>query len=223
MNVVQVRLEMTPTDSNLDVDHPFTALESPSGLSSFIGNSLQKAAHWAGEIFNRKDKAKVLSPPVILLDVQRYEPKGLIGITMRVIRRRFFNLWARPPPSWTNAVSYSDPAVPGTFVSRRRTRLPATVKNEESPRESKSKFRRARNAVRSTFLSLTWPIRKLASGRLGQDYSETDKDGNADPYLMHSGSSSQRGIFDRSVRDDDDEGESIFINVKHYYFLILMI
>ena len=193
---------MTPSDTNFDT------VEPSGGLSRFIIKSFQKAARWAGENFSGEEKMEILEPPVILLDVQRYEPKGLVGMTMRVLRRRFFNLWARPPPSWTNAVSYGDPAVPGTFVSRKRTRLPATVKNEVSPRESKSKFRRTRDAILSSFLTVTWPIRKMAKGRLGEHYIENNskKDRNSDLYLRQGSSSSELGIFGRRIREDDDEG-----------------
>ena len=215
-------LEMTPSDTNLD------AAEPSGGLFSFTSKSFQKAARWAGEFISGEEKIEILEPPVILLDVQRYEPKGLVGMTMRVLRRRFFNLWARPPPSWTNAVSYGDPAVPGTFVSRKRTRLPATVKNEVSPSESKSKLRRTRDAILSSFLSVTRPIRKMAKGRLGQDHIENNskKDRNSDLYLMQGTSPSQLGIFGRRIREDDDEGtmrsikyDTTSISIARYYFV----
>ena len=45
------------------------------------------------------------SSPTTVDDLQSYEPKGFLGRTKRLIRRRLFNLWSRAPQRWTNAVS----------------------------------------------------------------------------------------------------------------------
>ena len=213
---------MSPSDSNVEVEPQTDITEAPRGIIGTVGHALQSIGTWTSRIFWREDSQKLLSPPVILLDMQRYEPKGLVGMTMRVLRRRFFNLWARPPPSWTNAVGQADADLPGTFVSRKKKRIPATAaNNKEIPRDERSKFRRARDAVQSTFFSVTWPVRKLARGRLGRDYSveindNTDsnndqKDGNTDAYLMQASSSTQLGIFSRRrIEDKEDEG-TLFI------------
>jgi hypothetical protein len=65
-------------------------------------------------------------------DPQSYEPRGVMGGAMRVIRRRLFNLWSRSPQQWTNAISndssfISSSAMP--FATRRQLqRLPWRVK-----------------------------------------------------------------------------------------------
>ena len=215
---------MAPTDTNIDAEPQIEVKESSRGG---LGNVLQSVGTFTGRIFfrdNRRgdrednrgdnrgdDRQKSLSPPVILMDMQRYEPKGLVGMTMRVLRRRFFNLWARPPPSWTNAVGQADPDVPGTFVSRKRRKQPVKLNNIETTIVERSKFRRAKDAVQSSFLTVTWPIRKLAGGALGRDYSddsnENQKDGSTDDYLMQASSSTQLGIFGRRKIEKEGEGK----------------
>ena len=60
-----------------------------------------------GRVEESKGSAATPGPnPITTIDdPQSYEPKGFLGRTKRLIRRRLFNLWSRAPQRWTNAVS----------------------------------------------------------------------------------------------------------------------
>jgi hypothetical protein len=224
---------MTRTDYNVELD----PLENVSGkdLDSNRG-TFSRIGQFIGGLFSsREEKKPVPLSPVGILDVQRYEPKGLVGVTMRVLRRRFFNLWARPPPSWANAVSQGDLALPGTFVSKKRARLPSTrllERSNDSSSPQVTRVGRLKNFVTSTVSSTSRRVINLASGRVGdypgaedgvRSYSDNERDKymnkDRDSYSMQVNPSSQLSIFGRRRRDDNDydsflreEGEDENIN-----------
>lgn len=209
---------MTPTDFNIKLDP--SANESDKDLDSNNGIFSRVGQFFGGLFPKRVENEPVPLSSVALLDVQRYEPKGLVGLTMRVLRRRFFNLWARPPPSWTNAVSQGDRALPGTFVSRKRVRLPNTRLLDKSNNDSRpvvTRVGRLKNFVTSTVSSTSRRVSNLARGRLGdfpstqdreRSYSDSERDKymnkDRDSYSMQVNPSLQLGIFGRRRRDDHD-------------------
>lgn len=218
IRVVEVRLPMTPTDYKAELNPlenvPEKDLDSNRGMLSRVGN------FFGGLFSGGSEKKPVPLSPVGIMDVQRYEPKGLVGVTMRVLRRRFFNLWARPPPSWANAVSQGDLALPGTFVSKKRVRLPNTRLLERSTDSSSlqvTRVGRLKNFLGSTVSSTSRRVINLATGRLGDNpededgirgYSESERDKymnkDRDSYSMQVNPSSQLSIFGRRRRDDND-------------------
>ena len=212
----QGRLLMTPSDSNFEI-----AATPESGIdivepkrSNWIGTPFRKVRNFFGGLLVRDSDPKLLSPPVSLRDMQRYEPKGFVGMTMRVLRRRFFNLWSRSPSSWTDAISQADAALPGTFASRKQSRIPVATKSEENPSEGRSRMRRVRDAFQSTLFNVALPVR-IVRGRLGLGGSDRAFDSRAsnldERYSMQVSQSEQLGIFGSNARKREEiEGELNF-------------
>lgn len=197
MKIVKVTLLMTSGDSDLDL--------APS--ESAIDDSEERRPPWftvpirlVQNVFRKDENPKLLAPTTSLMDMQCYQPKGFVGLTMRVLRRRFFNLWSRSPSSWTEAVSQADPALPGTFVSRKRNRLPAATQSDLKP---KGKTQRIKDAVQSILSSASVPVRIVKSKIWIEDpltlYSG-DIFSNSDRYSIQMSQSEQLGIFGRRVR-----------------------
>ena len=193
-------LLMTSSDSDLDL--------APS--ESAVDDSEERTPPWFTapirlfqNVFRKDENPKLLAPSVSLMDMRGYQPKGFVGLTMRVLRRRFFNLWAKSPSSWTEAVSQVDPALPGTFVSRKRNRLPAATQSDMKP---KGKTQRIKDAAQSILSSVSWPVRVVKSKIWIEDpltlYSG-DIFSNSDRYSIQMSQSEQLGIFGRRVRSGE--------------------
>jgi hypothetical protein len=207
MDISNLRLQMTSGDSNLGLDLIRESRDLPPVNGTKWGSSpLRFVRNFVGELFFLKPpELQELPPPGVSLDVQRYEPKGLVGMTMRVLRRRFFNLWSRSPSSWTDAVSEKNSALPGTFVSRKRKRAPATI---ESPTEGKSRISMMKNAAQSALFTVSSPMQSIRDKFrfMGVDnaYSSGDIGSSRDLYLIQVSQSEQLGIFGRRMRSSDE-------------------
>jgi hypothetical protein len=203
----QGRLLMTPSDSNFEI-----AATPESGIdivepkrSNRIGAPFRKVRNFFGGLMVRDSDPKLLSPPVSIRDMQRYEPKGFVGMTMRVLRRRFFNLWSRSPSSWTDAISQADAALPGTFASRKSSRIPMATTSERNPSEDRSRMRRLRESFQSTLFTVALPVR-IVRGRLGLGGTgRNSRASNLDEiYSMQVSQSEQLGIFGQNARRRED-------------------
>lgn len=213
----QGRLLMNPSDSNTEI-----AATQESGIEIVepnrpkgIGGPFSRVRNFFGGLIVRDSDPKLLSPPVSLLDMQRYEPKGFVGMTMRVLRRRFFNLWSRSPSSWTDAISQADAVLPGTFASRKRSLIPVATTIEQNPVEGKSRMRRVKDAFQSTLFTVALPVR-IVRNRLGLGGSDRALDSRVskldERYSMQVIQSEQLGIFGSNARRRDElEGE---LNLK---------
>jgi hypothetical protein len=207
---------MTPSDSNFEI-----AATPESGIdiaepkrSNWIGAPFRTVRNFFGGLVVRDNDPKLIPPPVSIRDMQRYEPKGFVGMTMRVLRRRFFNLWSRSPTSWTDAVSQADAALPGTFASRKRYRIPIATTSEQNPSEGRTRMRRVRDAFQSTLFTVALPVR-IVRGRLGlggSDRTFNSRVSNLDErYSMQVSQSEQLGIFGQNARRREDVEGKLFL------------
>ena len=200
---------MTSGDSNLGIELVRESRDLPPVNDTKLGNGpLRVVRHFIGELFYKQPESQQqLPPPGISLDVQRYEPKGLVGMTMRVLRRRFFNLWARSPSSWTDAVSEKNSALPGAFVSRKRKRVPAMTLNSESPVEGKGRISMMRDAAQSALFTMSSPMQlikeKFRFMGVDKAYNGGDMSTSRDVYLIQVGQSDQLGIFGRRIQSSE--------------------
>lgn len=213
----QGRLLMTPGDSNFEIAaKPENGIEVVQPKSShWINSSFRKVRNFFGGLVARENDLK-LSSPASLLDVQRYEPKGFVGMTMRVLRRRFFNLWSRSPSSWTEAVSQVDPALPGTFASRKRPLTPVVATSDQNPTEVRGRIRRVRDAFQSALFNVALPVR-VVRGRLGLGGTDRAYNGRVsaleERYSMQVSQSEQLGIFGPNLRRREEiEGILSFLH-----------
>jgi hypothetical protein len=214
MDISNLRMQMMSGDSKLGLDLLRESRDLQPVNETKGGTSpLRFVRNFVGELFfSKQPELQKLPPPGpgVSLDVQRYEPKGLVGMTMRVLRRRFFNLWSRSPSSWTDAVSEKNSALPGTFVSRKRKRVPATI---ESPTEGKSRISMMKNAAQSVLFTMSSPMQTIRDKFrfMGVDnaYSSGDISSSRDLYMIQVSQSEQLGIFGRRMRSSDEmNGES---------------
>ena len=211
MDISNLRLQMTSGDSNLGLDLVRESRDLPPVNETKWGSArLRFVRNFVGELFFLKQPELQEVPPPgpgVSLDVQRYEPKGLVGMTMRVLRRRFFNLWSRSPSSWTDAVSEKNSALPGAFVSRKRKRVPAMTQNSESPVEGKGRISMMRDAAQSALFTMSSPMQlikeKFRFMGVDKAYNGGDMSTSRDVYLIQVGQSDQLGIFGRRIQSSE--------------------